>query len=439
MTITPAAHLTGTATIAVTVSDGTLTTTEEFVVSVACSSVITLTGLPAGLVDAAYAQTIAASGGGGSYTFALAQGTLPAGLTLSSSGLLAGTPTLAGTFTFRVTATDTPTGCSGSRDYAMTVGQPVAAGQVVISEFRLRGRDPDGIGPLSAEANEFIEFANTTGVDIVVSSNDTSAGWALAASDGVVRFIIPNGTTIPAHGHFLAVNGNGYGLSDYPSGHDGSLATTATGDAILLPDGTTPSTSYTLEIPDGAGLALFRTAAPSALGEAGARLDAVGFEGVGDPLYYEGTPLAPAGGVTLDVEHTFYRQLKTGLPQDTEQNRTDFFLVSPVADVLPGAGLGSPGPENTTSPVNRTGTAGFTDGLIDSGSGMTAATSPNRARNACGVGPVGPVRRAHAIRRHHLQAQVHERLREPDYAVAVPRRRSPRRIPQAVAPRICGC
>jgi hypothetical protein len=189
---------------------------------------------------------------------------------------------------------------------------------------------------------------------------------------------------------YLAVNGGGYGLSGYPSGHDGSIATTATGDAILLPDGTTLSAGYSLEIPNGAGLALFRTAAPPALSDAGARLDAVGFEGVGNPLYYEGTPLAPAGGVTLDVEHTFYRQLTTGVPQDTDQNRTDFLLVSPVADTLPGARLGSPGPENTTSPVNRTGTAGLTEGLIDTGNGMTATTRPNRERNACGSVPSAP-------------------------------------------------
>jgi hypothetical protein len=263
----------------------------------------------------------------------------------------------------------------------------VAAGQVVISEFRLRGRDPDGAGPLSAHANEFVEFANTTGADLVVSSGDASAGWALVASDGAVRFIIPNGTRIPARGHFLAVNGDGYGLSDYPAGDDGSMATKATGDAILLPDGT-PGASYALEIPDGAGLALFRTATPSALSDPAYRLDAVGFDGAG-ALYSEGAPLA-APGVTLDVEHAFLRQFRTGVPQDTDDNRNDFLLVSPEAETLPGALLGSPGPENTTSPVDRTTSAALTPGLIDTGSGMNASTSPNRERHACGMVPSAP-------------------------------------------------
>jgi hypothetical protein len=56
---------------------------------------------------------------GGSPTWAVSAGTLPAGLTLSSSGLLSGTPTSAGDFNFKVTAT------AGSRTdtqtYAMSV------------------------------------------------------------------------------------------------------------------------------------------------------------------------------------------------------------------------------------------------------------------------------------------------------------------------------
>ena len=53
-----------------------------------------------------YNQTISAVGGTGSLTFS-ATGTLPPGLTLSSGGVLTGTPTTAGSYTFTVTATDT--------------------------------------------------------------------------------------------------------------------------------------------------------------------------------------------------------------------------------------------------------------------------------------------------------------------------------------------
>src|SRR5262245_42510608 len=68
---------------------------------------ITTTALPAAAVNQAYSATLAASGGTPPYTWALASGTLPAGLTLTAStGAITGTPTAAGTanFTVRVTA-----------------------------------------------------------------------------------------------------------------------------------------------------------------------------------------------------------------------------------------------------------------------------------------------------------------------------------------------
>ena len=53
-----------------------------------------------------YSQTITASGGQSPYTFAVGSGSLPTGLSLSSAGVLAGTPDSAGTFNF--TSVGTP-------------------------------------------------------------------------------------------------------------------------------------------------------------------------------------------------------------------------------------------------------------------------------------------------------------------------------------------
>ncbi len=58
--------------------------------------------------------TITASGGTGPYTYAVTAGSLPTGLSLSSGGLLTGTPVGVATYTFTVTATATG-GCTGSR------------------------------------------------------------------------------------------------------------------------------------------------------------------------------------------------------------------------------------------------------------------------------------------------------------------------------------
>ncbi len=67
---------------------------------------LSIAALPAGTVDAAYSSSISATGGAPPYTYAVTQGSLPAGLTLSSAGAIAGTPTKAGTSSFTVTVTD---------------------------------------------------------------------------------------------------------------------------------------------------------------------------------------------------------------------------------------------------------------------------------------------------------------------------------------------
>jgi len=79
--------------------------------------------LPAGTLNTAYSQTLTASGGATPYSFALSAGTLPNGLTLSSTGALSGTPTQGGAFDITVRATDA-SGCSGTRSYRLVINCP---------------------------------------------------------------------------------------------------------------------------------------------------------------------------------------------------------------------------------------------------------------------------------------------------------------------------
>jgi hypothetical protein len=67
---------------------------------------ITTTTLPDGTENSAYEQTLAATDGTAPLTWDVSAGTLPDGLTLSSAGVLSGTPTEAGTFNFTVRVTD---------------------------------------------------------------------------------------------------------------------------------------------------------------------------------------------------------------------------------------------------------------------------------------------------------------------------------------------
>jgi len=67
---------------------------------------INTTSLPAGQQGTQYTQALAASGGAPPYTWFLLSGSLPPGISLTSSGTLAGTPTAVGTYNFTVQATD---------------------------------------------------------------------------------------------------------------------------------------------------------------------------------------------------------------------------------------------------------------------------------------------------------------------------------------------
>jgi uncharacterized protein with beta-barrel porin domain len=87
---------------------------------------VTPSTLPAGVGGSAYSQSLSASGGVAPYTWSLAGGALPAGLTLSSSGALSGTPTVAGSFNVTVRATDA-NGFGVDQAYTLAISAPTIA------------------------------------------------------------------------------------------------------------------------------------------------------------------------------------------------------------------------------------------------------------------------------------------------------------------------
>ena len=87
------------------------------------------TTLTAGTVGSAYSQSISGSGGTAPYgSYIVKTGALPAGLSLSSGGVVSGTPTAGGTFTFTVQGTDSSTGTgpysATSSTISLTIGAP---------------------------------------------------------------------------------------------------------------------------------------------------------------------------------------------------------------------------------------------------------------------------------------------------------------------------
>ena len=90
---------------------------------------ITTGSLPAGTTGTAYNQTLQATGGVPTYTWAVTTGSLPAGLNLNSAtGVISGTPSgnVTGPTSFTVTATDsqTPTHATTTANLSITVTAP---------------------------------------------------------------------------------------------------------------------------------------------------------------------------------------------------------------------------------------------------------------------------------------------------------------------------
>jgi hypothetical protein len=117
---TPAAAATGTFPVTVTDSTGT-TAKQNFTLAIVAPPVITTTSpLPNGTAGATYSQSLAASGGTPPYKWTVSSGSLPAGLSLSTAGAIAGTPNASGTFNFTVQLTDA-TGVTASKPFALTI------------------------------------------------------------------------------------------------------------------------------------------------------------------------------------------------------------------------------------------------------------------------------------------------------------------------------
>ncbi len=111
--ITGKATAAGSSTFTITVTDasaGDPPASQQLTIVVSSLAITTTSPLPSGTVGTVYDSPglqFTASGGTGTDTWTVATGsTLPAGLSLSSTGLLSGTPTAGGTFTFGITATD---------------------------------------------------------------------------------------------------------------------------------------------------------------------------------------------------------------------------------------------------------------------------------------------------------------------------------------------
>ncbi|NLR99811.1 cadherin-like domain-containing protein, partial [Rhizobium sp. P38BS-XIX] len=180
-----------TATDSSTGTSAPFTGSRSYTVTVAAPTItVAPTTLAAATVATAYSQTITASGGTGSYTYAVTTGALPAGMTLDGpSGSLSGTPTAAGNFAFTVTATDSSTGSgpyTGTRNYTLTVNQPT----ISLNPATLTA------GTVGAGYSDTVSASGgVSPYGYTVSAGALPAGLTLDASTGVISGIPTAGGT----------------------------------------------------------------------------------------------------------------------------------------------------------------------------------------------------------------------------------------------------
>ncbi|HLY59840.1 MAG TPA: Ig domain-containing protein [Terriglobia bacterium] len=85
---------------------------------------ISTTSVPAGTTGTAYSATLAATGGTSPYSWTLSSGTLPTGLTLSSTGAISGTPTASGSYSFTAQVSDSASH-SATYNYSISSAAPL--------------------------------------------------------------------------------------------------------------------------------------------------------------------------------------------------------------------------------------------------------------------------------------------------------------------------
>ncbi|MGD0733388.1 MAG: putative Ig domain-containing protein, partial [Terracidiphilus sp.] len=184
VTVTDSAGHTGTVNCSVTVAPP---------VSATCVSITAVQGV------AITPVTMVGSGGsGGPYTFS-ATG-LPAGLTISTSGTISGTPTASGTFNYTVTVTDSA-GHTGTVNCSVTVAPPVSATCVSITAVQGVAITPVTMVGSGGSGGPYTFSATGLPAGLSISTSGTISGTPTAS--GTFSYTV---TVTDSAGHTGTVN-----------------------------------------------------------------------------------------------------------------------------------------------------------------------------------------------------------------------------------------
>jgi len=177
----------GTSSFTVSVSDsGNPVQTKSALLSIAVAPAsaapaqltIITSSLPSGTAGTVYSQSLTANGGTPGYKWSITSGSLPAGLTLSSGGVISGKPTASGTSTFTVSVSD-----SGNpvQTKSASLSITVASTQLTISTSSLASGASG-----AAYSQTLVASGGTPNYTWSITSGSLPAGLTLGAGTGLI-------------------------------------------------------------------------------------------------------------------------------------------------------------------------------------------------------------------------------------------------------------
>ena len=190
----------GSSSFTVTVKDSaaspqSVTGSESIAVAVAVIPIqLTTSSLPGGTVSTAYSATLTASGGTSPYTWSVVSGSLPAGLNLSTAGVISGTPTTTGTSAFSVQVKDSAaspqaateaesiavvaasSSCSGTCYYVSPTGSDANSGTSTSSPWQTIAKVQSFQGSLKPGSSVLFESGGVWSEELDITDMNGSSG-----------------------------------------------------------------------------------------------------------------------------------------------------------------------------------------------------------------------------------------------------------------------
>ena len=307
----------GTSTFTVRATDAaSLTATQTFDMQMNPQLAITTTTLPSGKVGVPYGFYLVGIGGYYPYTWTLVSGTLPDGLTFSSSGYIFGVPLTAGTTGFTVRATD-----GASPPATQTLSLTIAGGPLAISASTL---------PAGVVGNMYTQYLAASGgkppYNWSIASGSLPPGLSITSNVGAVIM-----GTLTATGNFnftVRVTDSAGTFATQPFSLPVETQLRVISDNTFLPNGRL-GTFYSQTFAASGGTPPYTWSTSSILAPPGLSLSTTGV--------LSGTPTALGTTVFL-VNVTDANSLSAGMSFILSVNPSCSYTLNSGGQVFPAAG-----------------------------------------------------------------------------------------------------